>query len=308
MLRERDAACADLDRALDALVAGGSPFVAVTGEPGTGRSALLRRACARAADRGVRVLTARAVPVETGYPLATGYGLLEGLDPVPAPPRTGPVGAEVLHAWCRAVLDLARTGPVLLVVDDLQWADEDTAQWLQMLLRRRREAPVGLLVALNGTHDGLGWATAPTGPSDVVLRTGPLSLAAVREVVTAGYPMPPDRVFGVLARRSTGGNPAVLQATLAGLDRAVPPTAAAVPELLRCAATARRDHVSRVLDGLPPPWSRRSGWRRCAVPSCSRCAGGSAAPDRPPAPGRVPRCPPPAWSAAPTTSCRPIPR
>ncbi|MYW72180.1 AAA family ATPase, partial [Pseudonocardia sp. SID8383] len=232
MLRERDAACAELDRALDALVAGGSPFVAITGEPGTGRSALLRRASGRAADRAVRVLSARAVPTETGCPLATGHGLVERLGPVPAPPRSGPVGADVLHEWCRAVLDLARTGPVLLVVDDLHWADEDTGQWLQMLLRRRREAPVGLLVALNGTHDGLGWAVSPTGPSDVVLRTGPLSLGAVREVVTAEYPTPPDRAFTVLARRCTGGNPAVLRATLAGLDRAVPPTAAAVPELV----------------------------------------------------------------------------
>ncbi|MBN9733570.1 MULTISPECIES: ATP-binding protein [unclassified Pseudonocardia] len=251
LLRERDAECTALDRALDALVAGSSPFVAVTGEPGTGRSALLRRATGRATARDVRVLTARAVPAESGYPLGVAHGLVGGLDPAPALPRSGPVGAGLLHEWCRAVLDAARTGPVLLVVDDLHWADDESRQWLQMLLRRRSEAPIGLLVALNGTHDGLGWATAPTAPSDVVLRTGPLSADAVRAVVTTEYGMLPDRVFAVLARRTTGGNPAVLAATLARLDRSESPTAAAVPELVRCAATARRDHVAGVLDGLP---------------------------------------------------------
>lgn len=253
MLRERDTQCAALDRALGALVGGGSPFASITGEPGTGRSALLRRAAERAAARGVRVLTARAVPAESEYPLGVTHALAAGLDG--APPADAPtttVGPDVLHRWCRTVSDAAASGPLLLVVDDVQWADEESQLWLEMLLRRRGPAPVGLLVAVNGTHERAGWATAPSGPDDVLVRTGPLSTAAVRAVVTTRFGRLPDREFAVLARRLTGGNPAVLHAALTQLDRTEAPSASAVGLLRHSAAVARRDQVAAVLAGLGP--------------------------------------------------------
>ncbi|TCK24494.1 ATP-binding protein [Pseudonocardia endophytica] len=251
VLRERDAETGALDRALDALVAGSSPFVAVTGQPGTGRTSLLRRAAERAAARGVRVLSTRALPDESGYPLGVTRDLAGRLDGAQALRGIDGTGPAVLHGWCRVVHDAARAAPVLVVVDDVHRADDASVQWLRMMLRRRHSAPVGLMVSVNGTHDDADWAVAAAGPSDVVLRTGALSADAVRAVVVDSYGRLPERAFAVLARRATGGNPAVLVAALGRLDPDEPPSARLVPTLLRCAADARRVQVVSVLDGLP---------------------------------------------------------
>ncbi|WP_083276209.1 ATP-binding protein [Pseudonocardia sp. HH130630-07] len=252
-IRVRGGGTAALGRALDSLAAGTSTVVTVTGEPGTGRSRLLHTAAAGARARGVRVLTARAVVAESEYPLGVVHGLLRPLDGSAELRRApgAPADTALLHRWCRLVLDAAHRRPVLLVVDDLHWADTESQRWLQMLLRHRHGAPVGVLVAANGTHEAAEWAGAPAVRANVTLRTGPLPLAAVRAAVTAAYGAAPDRAFSVVARRATGGNPAVLAATLARLDRSVTPTSPAVPELRRCAALARAEQVRAVLDGIP---------------------------------------------------------
>jgi len=64
------------------------------------------------------------------------------------PPRVDPAGerARLLEALTRAVVGLARVRPVLLVLEDLHWAEEATVAALAFLLRRVALAPI-LVVA-----------------------------------------------------------------------------------------------------------------------------------------------------------------
>ena len=58
----RDAELEAIDAALAAAVAGHGGCVVITGEPGIGKSRLALETASRAASRGIRVVTSRAVP------------------------------------------------------------------------------------------------------------------------------------------------------------------------------------------------------------------------------------------------------
>lgn len=136
-LVERDSELALLRAAVADLLAGRSRVVAVEGAPGTGRSALLRYAAARARDAGCAVAHAAGSPTESALPFGIVTQLLAGPDTPGAPDPA----ALPLPALCELFLAAARERPLLLAVDDAQWADADSRRWLEALIRRSRGAP-----------------------------------------------------------------------------------------------------------------------------------------------------------------------
>jgi DNA-binding SARP family transcriptional activator len=159
----------------------------------------------------------------------------------PPPPLTDDwQRTRLLDALVRAVL--AGERPLLLVIDDLQWADGETLGWLHYLLHSRPEAP--LLVAATVRHETLGTdhaaqsllrATRASGQA-VELELGPLdsgeTAALTRNV--AGRELDDDR--RALVYRESEGNPLfVVEWTRAGLIDEPPATqagAAAEPRAL----------------------------------------------------------------------------
>jgi AAA ATPase domain len=140
----RDAELAALERALRAVDGGGSRAVGVVGEPGIGKSSLLAAVRARADD--LRVVVARGGELEREFAFGIARQLLEPV--LAAADDAGreallaraaalaePVllasdddgGAEpafsALHGLYWLAVNLAERGPLLAVVDDLQWAD-----------------------------------------------------------------------------------------------------------------------------------------------------------------------------------------
>jgi hypothetical protein len=116
---------------------GGAVFE-VTGPPGSGRTALLRRIAAGVTGEGIRLITARASAVE---PEPDGAVLARCL---------AQLGIETdapMTALCRAFIDAA---PLVLLLDDAQWMDGRSAGWLRALLRRIHRAPVVVVVATAG--------------------------------------------------------------------------------------------------------------------------------------------------------------
>ena len=236
----RDAELAALDAAWDRAAAGGRHVVVVTGEAGIGKTRLATEAALRVSAQGGLVLFGRCdqeaiVPYQPivealdGYVAATPADELPALDEAaraelaavlpsldgPLAGRGGPDGrARLFDAVTALVASAAADRAVLLVLDDLQWADDDTLLLVRHLLRRAGDAPV-LVVAVSRDHD-----VAPGSVlGDVIhaldrdgwvrrLPLGGLDEADVRALVQRTSPTASDQV--ALTRRlmaETAGNP-----------------------------------------------------------------------------------------------------
>ncbi len=93
--------------------------------------------------------------------------------------------------------DLAAEAPLVLVLEDLHWADESSRELLAFLAVRLRQAPV--LVAATLREDGLGsdaqrWLTElERRPAVVRLRLARLADAEIAELVTGNCRPAPAR-------------------------------------------------------------------------------------------------------------------
>lgn len=123
----------------------GPVAVTVTGEAGVGKSRLLAEAAAAAVPAGVRVVRVTGYEPERYVPLASAQLLLEGLLP-PSTPR--PVDRLALFEAVLASFR-AQAHDLLLVVDDLQWVDEQSLGLVHYLARgaAAERTPIGLVLA-----------------------------------------------------------------------------------------------------------------------------------------------------------------
>ncbi len=126
--------------------------VLVAGDAGIGKTRLLREFAAAAE---ATVLWGDCVPMQAGeLPYAPFATALRGL-PVPAPPSAAEPGdarAQRFEAVVSALGRLARDGPVVLVIEDLHWADGATQDLLRFLVRNLGE-PAVLVVATVRTDE-----------------------------------------------------------------------------------------------------------------------------------------------------------
>jgi len=163
-----------LERAVGDAAEGGVRVVALAGEAGIGKSALLDHAMDAARARGMLVLDGRGAEHEREVP----FGLVvDALDDVVAamhPARLATAGPELAavlpaaarddvapvalggpaerfryHRALRGLLELlGRERPVLLALDDVHWADEASFELLLHVLRRPPRVGFALVVAL----------------------------------------------------------------------------------------------------------------------------------------------------------------
>ena len=173
--RERDA----LDRVLEAARDGHGSVLAVYGEPGVGKTALLDWAI----EAGVDFRVARAVGVEGEMELAFAAlqqlcsPNLELIEPLPdpqrdalevalglssgRPPNPFLVGLAVLNLLSEA----AEERPLLCVVDDAQWLDRTSARVLAFVARRLLAEKIAMIFAAREPIDVLaGFAELQVEP------------------------------------------------------------------------------------------------------------------------------------------------
>src|SRR4051794_5275977 len=225
-----------LDRLLAEARGGRSGVLALGGEPGIGKTALLDHA-AQQAD-GMRLLRARGIEAEAQIPFA---GLAELLRPalahierIPAPQAAALSGALALapatagdrFAIGAATLSLlsacADDGPLLLLVDDAHLLDQPTAEALLFAARRLVADPIAVVLAAREGEPSL-----LDGADLRVLRVGGLgpgdAAALLERAGVSG-----DVVERLI--RTTGGNPlALLELAADGGRLAAAPAAGPVP-------------------------------------------------------------------------------
>ncbi|MFD0378987.1 AAA family ATPase [Streptomyces sp. NPDC127112] len=222
-----------LTAALDATGhgAGGGSLTVVTGGIGMGKTALLRALPELAERRGVRVLTAGGAPHEQAFRFGVLDQLLTPLLPatgaaaLPPGEHTGPdSGPGQDAARLALVAEHADRKPLLLLVDDLQWADTASLRWLARLAGQLPRLRVTLVAALREGDPGEDEPRLHhlTGRAAAVLRLSPLSVGATADLVGARLGRPVDQACARACHEATGGHPLLLTATLDALTATGP--------------------------------------------------------------------------------------
>ncbi|MFE3584754.1 helix-turn-helix transcriptional regulator [Streptomyces vinaceus] len=150
-LAGREAGIELLETALADCVAGQSRIVLIEAGTGCGKSALVDLVAERAVARGALVLYAVGAPEEQRVPLGVLRQLVNSEQvfalPRPSEGPGAPSRVEAMQAFCAELRELSLDCPVVLCVDDVQYADRESLQYVQYLARHARTAPVLVVVA-----------------------------------------------------------------------------------------------------------------------------------------------------------------
>lgn len=217
------------------LLTAGAGMLVFEGPPGSGKTALLAAAEKLAEAAGLPVASARAHPLKGDFTFGVVRQLFEPLlAALPEEERAitlsdlaAPAGQVIggnadhgndgrdtfaaVHALYWLTARLAERRPLVLAIDDVQWADTASLRWLLYLARRAEGLPVVLLACHNvaepGADPGLlaELADALAGVEVPWLTTGQAA-----ELMTWVFGRSPDPGFSATCHRATAGSPFLL--------------------------------------------------------------------------------------------------
>jgi ATP/maltotriose-dependent transcriptional regulator MalT len=246
----RDGEMALLERLLEeAQSQSQTRFAQVTGEPGIGKTYLLAELGRRADERGWLVLSGRSAELERELPfglvidafdaylgsldpqtferiapdemteLAGLFPSLRSLAEAPEQPTEAVERFRAHMAVNEMIERLAARQPVLLLLDDLHWADPASIEQAGYVLRRPPEAPVMIVGSFRAGQADPALVTAVEGAVREgrveILELGPLDPEDAAKLVGQGNAA--DGLY-----ESSGGNPFYLLQLARGGERAVP--------------------------------------------------------------------------------------
>jgi DNA-binding CsgD family transcriptional regulator len=249
MLLEREGELDRLAAALRAAQEGDSSVILLSGPLGIGRTALLRELARTACAADVRVLRANAAPMERDFVFGVVRQLLDsllsgateternrwarrpdrvarlmsGVDDLPTVhPPSATAFEECLHGLRSFLADVSEQTPLLILVDDLQWADSSSLRWLARLAGQLEGLRVMLVCTLlDGDQGGGQTLVRQIVDAARTLRPAALSRDAVRTVIlercgTAGDEEHEEYVRA--CHEASRGNPLFLTSLLLGME------------------------------------------------------------------------------------------
>lgn len=241
-LLEREEELAAIERLLLAVLDGTGGLLTIEGEAGAGKTALLDAAARRGEEEGLRVLRARGGEFERDFPHGVVRQLFEPLiadsperqelfggDAAAAVPVFDPATGlgqdgdpfSVQHGLFCLVQALAESSPLLMTVDDAQWADLASLRALVYAGRRLGGLRGGLLLTVRagepGEHEPL-IDELRREPGAVTIEPPSLSADAVAELIAAESEGATADGLAAAARDATGGNPFLLLELLRALN------------------------------------------------------------------------------------------
>lgn len=198
----------------------------IEGAAGIGKTTLWDAAVGAARLRGYHVLSTRSTQSETALSFA---GLIDILDPVaddllaglPVPQRVALEVAllrreadravesgAISIAFVNVIRAMARTHPVVVAVDDLQWLDRSSARVLEFAIRRLQQDRVGLVVTDRSTSRAVDPFERAMGVDRTQrLTVGPMPIGALYQLIHARLGIALSRPMLSRIHQTSGGNP-----------------------------------------------------------------------------------------------------
>lgn len=133
------------------------------------------------------------------------------------------LAARLRAAYVGWLRSLTARGPVAIAVEDVNWADESSADLATEVMALTDRAPVGLILTLRPEAGTTGWAMRTRALSEFSHRLtsvelGPLSQAATEELATELVPEGIDPATRRTLAEVSEGNPLFLEELLARLE------------------------------------------------------------------------------------------
>ncbi|MGH2492826.1 MAG: ATP-binding protein, partial [Candidatus Limnocylindria bacterium] len=148
----RDTEMGRLDALLREAIDGRGRTALVSGEAGVGKTAVVRHFVQRAHAEGARVLWGECTEIDARRPFGPFMDIARAADRVgtlPVAPRdAATAGADryrLYSAFTALLADLARERAIVIVIEDLHWADEASLELFPHLARKLRDVPLLLV-------------------------------------------------------------------------------------------------------------------------------------------------------------------
>jgi DNA-binding CsgD family transcriptional regulator len=234
-----------IDELIDRAQTGSGGVAVLEGPAGIGKTALLAEAARRSDRAGFAVLQGGGARLEFEY----AFGVARQLFTYAVGARSGssdmfegaarfaeiPLGlvgatdesadaagdpSAAMHGLYWLTANLAERTPVLVAVDDAQWADAMSLRFALYLGRRVEDLAVVLLIVTRPFSEHVDnelLVELSALPGATRLRPGPLTEPDVRGLIEQHRLHEADEQFVSACYRATGGNPFLLEELLAGL-------------------------------------------------------------------------------------------
>jgi DNA-binding CsgD family transcriptional regulator len=250
---EREREFRTIEDAIAAAQNGSGAAIVIEGEAGIGKSTLVRHAIDVARRRGMHVLQAQGGELERELP----YGVVQELfgalvrhEREAADLFSGPAAVTAslfatglprdrdnergeradpyayLHGLFWLVLNLIERGPLVIVVDDAQWADEPTLRFLHRLVQRIEDLSLVVLLAMRPEGESQPSEAGRLlrgNRATIHVLPDPLTDVAVGVLMSSVAGKPVDESIRRASWQATRGNPffvTELASELARLDPA----------------------------------------------------------------------------------------
>ncbi len=282
-LLEREDELAAIAEMVDRASRGGNGVVLVEGEAGVGKTKLLQAVDGIAGQAPVQILHARGGELERSFAFGVARQLIaptiasldagqraavlsgaaalaaDVADPHAKADSPSVASEDALFArlhglyWLCA--DLAAQCPLVLIVDDVHWADDPSVQWLLFLARRLDDIPASLVIAARPATAG-DWPEAlvllANEPQVAIVRPQPLTRHGSGAIVRRTLGEDAEEEFCAACHTATGGNPFFLRELIAAVSAdGVRPTAEAAAQIQSLAPEGVARSVAVRLGRMP---------------------------------------------------------
>ena len=216
------------------VVEGQARTVLILGEPGIGKSRVLSDFAEQVTGRGFRVLEATASPRDKDLAFATLRSFTGGIDAIArGRPRLADLAGQltslplevetaagrqhasgVVFSLVAEMLDqITRDGPLLVVLDDMQFADAETMAAVELAIRRLAQRPLMVVIAarINAWNTDVAFASAlhplTTQMRGRIIELARLSDEELGELLHRALGAVPSEGLVKYVSRRSGGNP-----------------------------------------------------------------------------------------------------